>query len=460
MKKNIARDLRLLAKKVKKLNRMPEKKIKESVCDIIDLKGYGLAVLLYKLPEFSPRRQFKIARKIEDFLYFHPADGLKLQNRLRVACRKCDKQSLPLLLSAYVDVWTKVGKNEAELLKMEDKACEVLKTKADLTRKGKAIEIIGKTDDKRYLKLIIKNMIKASKKVGDFSGYHFIENSLLVVKKLGGETVLRLLINPNSDKIIKKMRIEWDAKDIKIMNGLARIGRKLTDDFAQTLLKVVDLSDFNLPFASMIQEGLEHPDKWVRQTATASMEKISKSVNPELLKKMLGDSSPEVRLMAISSLGGFSIEQTGELLETLAKESGDTAGMRLNALYALHAQKNAPALERLTDSPEAKIALNAMGLAALLSSSRRESLEKLLDVYLGLKPDRAIELQRYLLELAEPEDLQSLIELHKVSGTSLAKENCVELIKLFMAKKDGPRLEKVKADLPEGERKAVELLAA
>jgi hypothetical protein len=148
------------------------------------------------------------------------------------------------------------------------------------------------------------------------------------------------------------------------------------------------------------------------------------------------------------------------LLETLAKESGDTAGMRLNALYALHAQKNAPALERLTDSPEAKIALNAMGLAALLSSSRRESLEKLLDVYLGLKPDRAIELQRYLLELAEPEDLQSLIELHKVSGTSLAKENCVELIKLFMAKKDGPRLEKVKADLPEGERKAVELLAA
>ncbi|MGM0599723.1 MAG: HEAT repeat domain-containing protein [Candidatus Rifleibacteriota bacterium] len=460
MKKNVAKDLGLLNKKIKKLNRMPVKKIKESVCDIIDLKGFGLALLLRKLPEFSPKRQYKIARKIEDFLYFHPADGAKLLNRLRVVCRKCDKQSLPLLLAAYVDVWSQAGKNEAELLTMQDKAYEVLKTNADLTRKGKATEIIGKSDDKRFLKIIIKNMIKASKKVGDFSGYHFIENSLLVVKKLGGETVLRLLINPNSDNIIKKMRIEWSPSDANVMNSLIRISHDLTDDFAQTLLKVVDLSDFNLPFASMIQEGLDHPDKWVRQTAAASMEKISKSVNPELLKKMLGDSSPEVRLMAISSLGGFSREQTGELLETLARESGDTAGMRLNALYALHAQKNLPALERLTDSPDSIIALNAMGLAALLSSSRRESLEKLLDVYLGLKPDRGIELQRYLLELAEPEDLRSLIALHKTSESSLAKENCVELIKLFMIKKSGPRLEKVKTDLPESERKAVELLAA
>ena len=460
MKKNVAKDLRHLNKKVKKLNRMPLRKIKESVCDIIDMKGYGLALLLHKLPDFSPRRQYKIARKIEDFLYFHSMDGAKLLNRLGIACRKCHKKSLPLLLSAYVDVWTKAGKNEAELVSMQDKAYEVLKTKADLTRKGKAIEIIGKSEDKKYLKAVIKNMIKASRKVGDFSGYHFIENSLLVVKKLGGETVLRLLINPNSDNIIKKMRIEWQENDAAVMNELLGIGRNFTDDFAQTLLKVIDLSDFNLPFASMIQEGLDHPDKWVRQTAAASMEKISKSVNPELLKKMLGDSSPEVRLMAISSLGGFSQEQTGELLEALARESGDTAGMRLNALYALHAQKNLPALKRLSDSSEAVIALNAMGLSALLGDSRSESLKKLLGVYLGLKPDRAIELQRYLLELSEPEDLSSLIELHKVSESSLAKENCVELIKLFMAKKDGPRLEKVKSDLPESERKAVELLAA
>jgi hypothetical protein len=461
MNKNssISRDLTVLKKRVARLKRLPMRKLNDAICDIIDLKGYGLAVLLRKLPEFSQERQLKIAQKVEDFLYFHPENGVKVFDRIKRAYESSCEECRPHLLSAMVDVSQRMRDGELQKSNLLKEAKEVLESSTDLTRKGKALEIIGESENRELILVVIKNIIKAVEKVGEFSGYHFIENSLLSLKRLGGDSLLRLLINPMSDETIKKLRIEWRSEKPEIVDMVLRQTHSLDSDFAQTLLKVVDLSDFNLPFVAMIQEGVSHSDKWVRQAAVASMEKASQGLSPELLSRMLNDSSPEVRLMAAASLGGFSSEQTGDLLEALAEKGGETIGTRMNALYALHSQKNLAALERISASSEPRIALNAIGLAALLKP-RNESLESLLKVYSGLKPDRALELQYYLLELAEPEDLKGLIDYHKAAANDVQKDNCIELLKRFLLQKAGPRLERAKSLLTDGERKAIDILTS
>ncbi len=455
--KNPDNPLKTLIKKVGLLKKVPPKKLGDATCDIIDLKGPSMAVLIRRLPEFSPIRQKIIARKIEDFFYFYPDKGRKLIGRLKKACEKVHEECQPQLLSILVDIIPRNARKE-EFSALLPTALRVLESGCDYPRKSKALEVIGQHQGKETITAVIKNMILSIKSISDFSGYQFFENSLLVLKKIGGESVLKLLINPDSDNIIKQFRLEWRDQDSDIQSGVLKLLQTAGADFAQIALKIVDLSDFNLPFIAMIQEGMAHEDKWVRQAAAASMEKAASALEPEMLQRMLSDDSPEVRLMAISSLGGFSIEQTGQLLESLVQKPGETLGARMNALHALYSQKNLPALERLSREPDAKIALNSMGLAALLKP-KSEAFSELLSVFSGLNSERAAELQYYLLEISDPEDIQSLIDYHKNADSSIKRENCLALLRAFLGKKAGPRLQRVVAALPEAEKKALELLA-
>lgn len=450
-------DLKILKKQIGKLKTIPSKRLSDAACDIIDLKGIGLAVLLKKLPEFSPARQQIIAQKIEDFFYFHPKSGRKIFARMQKTCSLVSIQCKAQLLSVLVDIAKASRKNLASLEKMVPIAIEILQSETDFTRKGKAVEILNFAGKKESLLLIIKNMIIAAEKISEFVNYQFFENCLLAAKRIGGESILKLLINPNSDNAIKFFKLEWRGENQKLINELLKTMRDVEEDFPQIVLKVIDLSDFNMPFASIIQEGLTHPDKWVRQSAAVSMEKVGSSLDSEVLSRMLSDPSSEVRMMAVSSLGGYPIGQTGEILEAIVRHPGETFGTKLNALYALFSQKNLEALNALTQEPDAKTALHALGLAALLKP-RAEGIKMLLKTLAEVKTERCKELFQYLLELAEPEDANSLIEAHRSASSSSEKENLLELISMFLEKNAGPRLEKTISTMPDGLKKALQLL--
>lgn len=450
------RDLQSLQKMVGRLKRVPLKKLSDATCDIIDLKGCSLAVLLRRLPEFDAERQQKIAQKIEDFLYFHPRSGKKLVPRLKRTCEKVGEGCRAQLFSALMDVLASQSGQE-NYLELVPLAETVLGSSVDFLRKSKALEVFNRLGNRKYLTLIIENMIKASMKLDEFSCYHFFENSLLVLKHIGGESVLKLLINPNSDSVIRQFRFEWKSEDSSLIAGVLRSLQAVKDDFAQIALKVVDLSDFNLPFVSMIQEGMQHQDKWVRQAAAASMEKASSALDPEILARLLNDPSSEVRMMAVSSLGGYSIEKTGGLLESLVQKAGETPGAKMNALHALYSQKNLPALERMANEPEPQVALNSLGLAAMLRP-KAEGMIDLLKVFAGLGPDRAGEIRYYLLEIADPEDISVLIDYHQNADSGVKKENCLVLLREFLLQKAGPRLDRALQALPDAQRKALAVL--
>jgi len=458
MKTIDSRDLRVMRKKIGALKKVRLKRLGESVCDVIDLKGLSLALLLHRLPEFPPERQKIIAQKIEDFLYFHPRRGRKVLNRLDIACSKVDEDSQPNLFSAMVDVLGQTAdfKKFPGLVALSG---VILTSNCDFSRKAKALEVLNSLNSREPLLLIIENMIKSSAKLDDYSYYHFFENSLLVLKRIGGESILKLIINPNSDNVVRQFRIEWRGEKPELLNRVLRSLQSADAELAQIALKVIDLSDFNLPFISMIQEGLSHPDKWVRQAAAASMEKASSAMDVEAISRMLADESSEVRMMAVASLGGYPVEKTGQLLESLARKAGELPGAKMNALYALYSQKNLPALERLSEEPEMNVALNSIGLAALLRP-KREGLDSLLKVYSGLSSERALELKHYLFEIADPEDLGVILDYHKNVNGEQRKENCLGLIRDFILLKAGPRMERVLRALPDAERKALSVLVA
>jgi len=300
-------------------------------------------------------------------------------------------------------------------------------------------------------------MTKSIGGLDNFQNYQFVETSLLALKRLGGEPVIRLLINPSSETAIRQLRLEWRGQNEKLLNETFSVLQRLDADFAQVMLKVVDLSDFNLPFIAMINEGVGHSDKWVRQTAVASMQKASEALSPEVLSRMLNDSASEVRLMAATSLGGFSVEQTGSVLEELASRPGESREIRLNALYALFAQKNLAALKNIASQPDSmQIAINAQGLASLLMP-HEDGLKSQLSVYCLAKSELLGEAGHYLMELAEPEDIEYLIKAHS-AGNATQRERMIDFIRQFIDKKAGPRLEVAIGRLAEPEQKALRLL--
>ena len=439
------------------LQKVPGRKLNDAVCDIIDAGGYSVAVLLDMLPELPVSLQQKVVEKIEDFFYFHPENGVKLFRRLKKALARSDRSCHARLLAAMADISEKVDDQDFSISDLGDQAMTILESDADLGRLSKAIEVLVKASESRSIPAIIKIMIKSIGGLDNFQNYQFVETSLLALKRLGGEPVIRLLINPSSETAIRQLRLEWRGQNGKLLNETFSVLQRLDADFAQVMLKVVDLSDFNLPFIAMINEGVGHSDKWVRQTAVASMQKASEALSPEVLSRMLNDSASEVRLMAATSLGGFSVEQTGSVLEELASRPGESREIRLNALYALFAQKNLVALKNIASQPDSmQIAINAQGLASLLMP-HEDGLKSQLSVYCLAKSELLGEAGHYLMELAEPEDIEYLIKAHS-AGNATQRERMIDFIRQFIDKKAGPRLEVAIGRLAEPEQKALRLL--
>ena len=453
----ISRDIKALKKRVRRLQKISFKRLDNAVCDIIDIGGYSLAVLLKSMSKFPVDRQVRVARKIEDFLYFHPDQGRKLVSRMKKTFVEVDEAVKSHILAAMVDVAERTSEGKRELGLFGEEALVVLQSDADLSRRSKAIEILAEAEKKDGIPVIINVMRDSLTKIDSFENYQFIETALLGLKRLGGESILKLLINPMSVDAIKQLRLEWKGLSADEFNPIYKAVQSLDENFAQLMLKVIDLSEFNLPFISMIQEGMSHDDKWVRQTAAEAMQKLGEAINPEILSRMLNDSASEVRLMAVSSLGGFEGARTGEMLAKLAGRDGESLEIRLNALYSLHSQKNLEALKAISKCENMRVAVNARGLAALLMS-HEEGLDDLLRFYGHLKDEYAADVLHYLLELAEPADLKVLLKHHHKSENETHRERFLTLLKNFLVKKDGVGLKKEIDSLDAGEKKAVLLL--
>ena len=455
--KTVARDVARLRDMIHELRQISGRKLNNAVCDIIDLGGYSLAVLLDELPGLPVELQQQIVKKLEDFFYFHPESGVKLFRRLKNALARSDQSCRAGLLSAMADISEQVDDRDFAVSELGEQALAVLESDVDPGRLAKAIEILVKASEYTCIPVVIKLMIKTTGALDKFQNYQFIETALLALKRLGGESLIRLLINPSSDAAIRQLRLEWRHMNEGLLNETFSILQKLDTDFAQIMLKVVDLSDFNLPFIAMIDEGVRHGDKWVRQTAVSSMQKAAEALNPEEIARLLNDSASEVRLMAATSLGGFSAEQTGAILEELAARQGESREIRLNALYALFAQKNLAALKNLSVQPDSlQIAVNAQGLATLLMP-HEEGLKTMLVTYGQVKSEFVADAGHYLMELVEPEDIEVLVKSHS-AGNETQRERLIEFIRQFIDKKAGPRLEVAMKKLADAEQKALKLL--
>ncbi len=82
----------------------------------------------------------------------------------------------------------------------------------------------------------------------------------------------------------------------------------------------------------------------------------------------------------------------------------------------------------------------------------------MLDVYGKCKTVKVRDLNYYLLELTQAEDLKLLVDFCATLKSDLLKENCLILLKTFLEQKAGPRLDRALAALSDYEKKALGLL--
>lgn len=452
------KDLRRLRRKVRRLIQIPIGKLDNAVCDIIDLKGFSVAVLLKQLPTLPVERQKHVAAKIEDFLFFHPGRGSKLLSRISRAVEFSDAVCHPHLVSAFADVISRAGaRKRTDVPVPLAAAAKMLEGEIDLVRQAKAVEVLALGNDPACIPLILQNVSRALKYIDQYIGFHFTETALFALRTLGGDSVLRLLMNPASPALHTQFRLEWQHKSPELAKSVMNAILGLGDDFASLILKVVDLAEFNLPFMAMIQEGLTHSDKWVRQMAVESMAKIADAGVPEHLERMLNDPAPEVRLMAVSSLGGCPPDKTGSILAGIASHERETYEVRINALYALFSQKNRAELEKLSASPTHFIELHSLGLASMLQN-RDDGLERLLENLRNRSPEDVKDLAHYILELARPEDIGKLLEVRKQLKDTARTDAFFEILRTFLEQRRGPLLDKALAALSETERRALDVL--
>jgi len=448
------RDLRRLARLVRRLTRFSGRRLDARVCDLIDQKGFGLAMLLRGLGRLPGPVQHRAAERIEDFLFFHPRRGRKLMGRLVAALAAVEPHTRPHLVSAIADVAGKARDYSGLPADVGAAATEVLASDADLTRKGRAAEILGNVGSVADIQSILNVMVVALKNIEAYPGFSYVETALFALKRLGGDSFLRLLINSRSTPAMAQFRLEWrEHREEEIRTALAAVAA-LSEDTSEALLKVVELSEYNLPFLSMIQEGLSHDNKWIRQSAAASMGRLTGDTGLESLLRMLGDQAPEVRLMAVQSLGSFPMRRTGERLHVLAVSEAEVPEIRMNALYALYNQKNLNALENLTGCASPLVAMNALGLAALLMP-REDGLRRLLEAFRASPMPGLAHLFHYLLELGRAEDLGLVLSYQQGMDDPARREVYLDFLARFLASKEGPGLEKALAALGPGERSAV-----
>ena len=447
-----------IRKLVDELENVAPKELNDAICDVIDLGGHSTSVLIEALPDLSEETGSAVIQKLEDFFYFHPEKGGKVVEKLKKAVKETTGRYKAGLLSMLSDILDATDETGNEISSMKDEALAVLCSDVDIPRRSKAIEILSAAEEAKSIPHIIDLMITNIDRLDKFENYQFIETSLLALKKLGGEAVLRLLVNPASDTAIKQLRVEWRTKDKDLLDATLIALQKLDTNFAQVMIKVVDLSEFNLPFAAMLNEGIKHSDKWVRQAAVEAMNKTSENMTPEALARMLSDEAPEVRLMAVTSLGAFTKEDTGDILHDLASRPEESMDIRLNALYALYSQGNLLALQEIGAQKEnTQISLNAMGLATLLMP-HEQGLHKMLEVYAATSESYLPEAAHYLSELAVPEDIGAMVAAH-TKGSEEQRDKMIRFLKAFIEKNNGPRLEDaMNKQLDESQKKALMMM--
>lgn len=447
-----------IRKMIAELEKVEEEQLNDAVCDIIDIGTEPINCLIESLPQMSEKVGGTVVQKLEDFFYFNPEKGEETVKTLMKSVKEAPEIYRAGLLSALSDILEAVDESGSMIGGMGNEAMAVLLSNADITRIGKAIEVLVAAEEANSIPHIINLMVKNIDRLDKFENYQFIENSLLALKRLGGEAVLRLLVNPISDSAIKQLRIEWRTKEPKLLEDTLIALQKLDSDFAQVMIKVIDLSEFNLPFAAMLNEGIKHSDKWVRQAAVEAMRKTSEEMTPEALSRMLSDPAPEVRLMAITSLGAFDKNQTGDLLLDLASRNEESIDIRLNALYALYSQGNLTALQQIgTNQENEKISVNAKGLASLLMPHEL-GLHNMLEVYTSTDEAFLPEAAHYLSELAVPEDIGAMVAAHS-KGNEVQRDKMIRFLRAFIEKNNGPKLQAaMKSQLNEAERHALERL--
>ncbi len=446
-----------LSRRVRRLAKVRPARLDAAICDIIDLRGLAVAVLLRDLPRLPAKVQRRVAMRLEDFLFFHPGKGRRLMKRLASTIGRADPACRPHLLAALADVAAKVSRPSIDLADLAPLAREVLGSKADLMRKGKAVEILAFGREPEHVPVIIRLLQSALAGIETYANYHFAETALFALKRLGGESLLRLLVNPSSPEASRQLRLEWRAYPEEQLRAAVQTLQGLDEQVAPVLLKVVELSEYALPFMAMVREGMDHPDKWVRQAAAASMDKVTGQGGFEHLDRMLKDPAVEVRLMAVSSLGSYPVETTGERLTGIALDENEVPGIRMNALYALYAQKNRGALETLRQSPSPRLAANAIGLHALLAP-REAGLKSLLEEVGNLVGEARPELFPYLLELARPDDLGLLLQFQAALPDAARREEFLGVVASFLRKNAGPALEKALGRLEPSRQSAVRAL--
>ncbi len=448
-------DEKKIRQMIEDLENIEERKLNDAVCDIIDIGNQPISLLIESLPDMSEEVGKIVVQKLEDFFYFNPEKGKKNIKTLKKSIKKVPEKYRAGLLSALSDILDAVDDSGDIISTMNEEALEVLQSDADIARISKAVEILVRAEEAKSIPFIINLINKNTNLLDKYEYYQFIETSLLALKRLGGEALLRLLINPLSDSAIKQLRVEWRTKEQKLLEDTLITLQKLDSDFAQVMIKVIDLSEFNLPFATMLNEGIKHSDKWVRQAAVEAMRKTSEDMTPEALSRMLGDPAPEVRLMAITSLGAFDKNQTGDLLLDLASREEESIDIRLNALYSLYSQGNLLALQQLgANKNNEKISINAKGLASLLMT-HDQGLRNMLEVYLSTNESLLPEAAHYLSELTIPEDIGVLVSEHS-KGNEIQKDKMIRFLKAFIENNNGPKLESaMKAQLNEAERNAL-----
>lgn len=446
LKKNVvdSHDIEALQGLVKDLDNIPSRELSDAVCDIIDIGGDSVSVLLAGLPNMTGETGMVVVQKLEDFFYFHPEKGERIVEKLKMAIKEAPEQYKAGLLSALSDILNSTDESGLKICDMKDEAMAVLCSKSDMARIDKAVEVLVRAEERKSIPHIVNLMINNLDKLDKYENYQFMENALLALKRLGGEAVLRLLINPTSDSAIKQLRVEWRTKEQKLFDDTLAALQRSDSNFAQVMLKVIDLSEFNLPFVAMLNEGIKHSDKWVRQAAVEGLQKTNEAMSPESLSRLLSDPAPEVRLMAVTSLGAFGKEQTGEILLDLATRPDESMEIRLNALYALHSQGNLSVLLQIAALKDnASLTLNAAGLAALLMK-HEEGLHKMLEVYKATPESLLLEAAHYLSELSVPEDIGAMVSAH-TSATEGQRDKMVRFLKAFLEKNQGPRLEEAMA---------------
>ena len=140
------------------LENIEENRLNDAVCDIIDIGSKPIVMLIEALPDMSEEVGGIVVQKLEDFFYFHPEKGEKVVERLKKSVREAPERYRAGLLSALSDILEAIDESGETISTMGEEAMSVLCSNTDITRIGKAIEILIRAEKYDSIPHIIKLM--------------------------------------------------------------------------------------------------------------------------------------------------------------------------------------------------------------------------------------------------------------------------------------------------------------